>query len=108
MIPSKLTGRRVSSFWMSLFSLNMMQRAIQPFLFDAYFALTCHFNSWCVLCIRDAFSWQGFTPTCLRVLIGATFDARLLTLGESYCEVEARTVFENMLTQVHIVGEGYD
>ncbi|GJN02032.1 hypothetical protein PR202_ga19345 [Eleusine coracana subsp. coracana] len=33
-------------------------------------------------------------------------DPRLLTVGESYCEDEARTVLEKMLTQVHIVGEG--
>jgi hypothetical protein len=44
----------------------------------------------------------------LRVLTGTAFDVRLLALGESYCEDEARTVFEKMLTQVHIVGEGYD
>ncbi|CAL5030530.1 unnamed protein product [Urochloa decumbens] len=33
-------------------------------------------------------------------------DPRLLTLGESYCEDEAKTVVEKMLNQVHIVGEG--
>ncbi|GJN26709.1 hypothetical protein PR202_gb14663 [Eleusine coracana subsp. coracana] len=33
-------------------------------------------------------------------------DPRLLTVVESYCEDEARTVLEKMLTQVHIVGEG--
>ncbi|KAF8651879.1 hypothetical protein HU200_063127 [Digitaria exilis] len=33
-------------------------------------------------------------------------DPRLLTLGESYCENEAKTVVERILNQVHIVGEG--
>ncbi|CAN6268933.1 unnamed protein product [Urochloa humidicola] len=33
-------------------------------------------------------------------------DPRLLTLGESYCEDEAKTMVEKMLNQVHIVGEG--
>ncbi|PUZ48494.1 hypothetical protein GQ55_7G248900 [Panicum hallii var. hallii] len=33
-------------------------------------------------------------------------DPRLLTLGESYCEDEAKTLVEKMLNQVHIVGEG--
>ncbi|OEL35945.1 Transcription factor LHW [Dichanthelium oligosanthes] len=32
---------------------------------------------------------------------------RLLILGESYCEDEAKTVVEKMLNQVHIVGEGF-
>jgi hypothetical protein len=43
----------------------------------------------------------------LRVLTRTTIYVRLPALGESYCEDEARTVFEKMLTQVHIVGEGY-
>ncbi|KAG2568091.1 hypothetical protein PVAP13_7NG291200 [Panicum virgatum] len=33
-------------------------------------------------------------------------DPRLLTLGESYCEDEAKTLVEKMLNQVHIVGKG--
>jgi len=44
----------------------------------------------------------------LRILTGTVFDARLLTLGESYCEDEAKTLVEKMLNQVHIVGKGYD
>ena len=30
----------------------------------------------------------------------------LLTIGECHCEDEARKVVENMLNQVHVVGEG--
>lgn len=41
------------------------------------------------------------------LLTGTAFHARLLTLGESYSEDEAKTVVEKMLGQVHIVGEGY-
>ncbi|XP_051193353.1 transcription factor bHLH157 [Lolium perenne] len=33
-------------------------------------------------------------------------DPRLLTMGECHCEDEARKVVENMLNQVHVVGEG--
>ncbi|KAE8812707.1 putative basic helix-loop-helix protein [Hordeum vulgare] len=33
-------------------------------------------------------------------------DPRLLTIGECHCEDEARRVVENMLNQVHVVGEG--
>ncbi|CAM0944712.1 unnamed protein product [Alopecurus aequalis] len=33
-------------------------------------------------------------------------DPRLLTVGECHCEDEARKVVENMLNQVHVVGEG--
>lgn len=33
-------------------------------------------------------------------------DPRLLTIGECHCEDEARKVVENMLNQVHVVGEG--
>ncbi|TVU27980.1 hypothetical protein EJB05_19486 [Eragrostis curvula] len=33
-------------------------------------------------------------------------DPRLLTIGECHCEDEARKVFERMVNQVHVVGEG--
>ncbi|OEL25395.1 Transcription factor LHW [Dichanthelium oligosanthes] len=33
-------------------------------------------------------------------------DPRLLTIGECHCEDEARKVVENMVNQVHVVGEG--
>jgi len=44
-----------------------------------------------------------------RILTGATpFDARLLTLGDCYCEDEAKTMVQKMLNLVEIVGEGYE
>jgi hypothetical protein len=44
-----------------------------------------------------------------RILTGVTpFDARLLTLGDCYCEDEAKTMVQKMLNLVEIVGEGYE
>ncbi|KAG2568092.1 hypothetical protein PVAP13_7NG291200 [Panicum virgatum] len=41
-----------------------------------------------------------------NIVIPSNLTGRLLTLGESYCEDEAKTLVEKMLNQVHIVGKG--
>lgn len=51
------------------------------------------------LCRGGGWSYAAIWSTDRR-------DPRLLTIGECHCEDEARKVVENMLNQVHVVGEG--
>lgn len=51
---------------------------------------------------------EGTGRVCVsRILTGVTpFDTRLLTLGDCYCEDEAKAMVQKMLNLVEVVGEG--